>query len=532
MKIIDSNPSRPMTTLAIVHNGEEVLFDTVRLKKPATMEVERVFEFINSYLARLPIRRQEAIFNVYKRIKEIMDKVYMDSKRQTLLIAQVKELYVQIQLDEVVYHTANHLRVVVPNSIMDRYEDLEISQRKAGDDTYRKRTYLRKEYVELVDTAIALKAMIPIWGEYLSKITGESLGGTYKEIRCLELLKNTTILRSEVVRRLREYIEITVPGNKEVMSSILHGMGTTDLPDWLLAIAMVRKICVVELSSGDDSANLVSVVYSSVMNTIRSMDRKLSGSTKRLRSLDKPKSGNAFDESRDVMSIYKIKERISIGDLIDGDMYAVEYLDIARRLLGHAPDPVIVEKCVQAIGVLKEHNFTPSEDQEKIVRWLISPVISPWTIDNVTYVSLLHLIAASQIVLLHLNLPDVAVLLTAEIMLDDNGVVIGGIESRSRISKEYAAKFSDTHPYYHVKGGRTTDVVNVAHKGVDDLTKAFSRCDWKLLAPIGFNEHVTCTGAGRYIVSTNLKDQLCVMLDFITTKTVEVLVKERTEGII
>ena len=124
-------------------------------------------------MSRLHPTRQQAIFNCYAKVREAMDKIYVSFRRHSVVANAIKELYEQIQYKEIVFWAINYGDIQVPSSIMTNYESLEIAQRSS--DSYEKRTYLRKDYVELQHLAIMLKAMVPIWGEYLTKLTDDAL---------------------------------------------------------------------------------------------------------------------------------------------------------------------------------------------------------------------------------------------------------------------------------------------------------------------------------------------------------------------
>src|SRR5690606_22049939 len=89
------------------------------------------------------------------------------------------------------------------------------------------RTYLRDDYRELVIFALALRPMVPIWGEYI-RTSGDIAGNVYKEYAAMRLMINSWPSKCKPRERLLEYLENLIPRDPKNNSAIWSGLGTTE----------------------------------------------------------------------------------------------------------------------------------------------------------------------------------------------------------------------------------------------------------------------------------------------------------------
>lgn len=198
---------------------------------------------------------------------------------------------------------------------------------------YQAKTYLRDDYLELVNMAILYKPMIPIWAEYGRLLEQLSSTNSYREYQSMSLLSRSTAVNIPPLDRLRRYVDTSSLDSKTAMSAALGGIGSSELPDWLMSMVIIRKLVIIELSSYEDSSNIVSVVYHHVRNTIKSVDRKFSG---RIREKSKPR-GEDDDDNKSIVETYKIKQEISDGDLMVLSIYTEQTLVMAQQIVPEIP---------------------------------------------------------------------------------------------------------------------------------------------------------------------------------------------------
>lgn len=479
MKIIDNSyKNNPFSRIKIINGDRELTWDLTFYNNPNNITLERVFEFINGYFSTLPQTRQSAIFDIYSEIKQSIDEYIDANMLHARLTTLVRQLYQLIPLDEIRYWTNKNGDIRIPPTIKQEYTDLEISNRSQETKNYENQTYLRDDYLDLVNLAIALKPMIPIWSEYALKLTSMADVGQNKEYDAMAILSRSYIIGSEPMQQLRAFVESSIPNPKR-MSAILAGLGSSEIPDWLLSIAIVRKLVVIELSSADANSNIVGVIYRHVNNSFKSTDRKFSGNVR-----DKVKPSGAEDEdNKSFIETYKIKQEISDGDLAVLSIYTENIMNMARRIDPSVPEEYVTE--CHAFLMRADSTFhIPTENQLNLVRWVMSPALTPPSINNVNRMGLLRCIAVTQAILWHWGFPELAALIVGTETRDNFGLPSGGIESRSRIPNEYVNKFLIYYPHFSDKGAKTRDrQTNVACQAIDTMAANFIGCDWHIKAP-------------------------------------------------
>lgn len=514
MHIEDASPAgERFSALSVVHKDQSLIWTLGFYSRPQ-VDVDNVFVLLNQYFASLDGDTQARIFELYEQMRNAIDNVVDPTMLQLTLTELCGAMYRLITYEDIQAWTRRHANIPVPPSIKDRYGELDISQRHMDGVDYEKRTYLRDDYLELVNLAILLKPMVPIWSEYATLLTQVKTDNNYKEYQAMQLLRGSSAIKVQPLDRLREYIEVTVPELKNQMSAALGGLGSSELPDWLMSMVVIRKLVIADLISGEDSSNIVSVVYHHVRNTLKSLDRKFVG---RIKGKPKP-SGNEDDENKSLLETYKIKQSISDGDLMTLTVYTEQTTNLATQIYPEV-DVDTVELCRDAVNAIV--NTQPTEGQLTILRWMMSRVIPTRALDNISRKGLMSCQAATQAVLWSLGFPDLAILLTASEVRDRAGGLLGGVDSRSRIPKDFVNRFVELYPHYSESGARDRDrQSNVTCRAIDAVAKDFIKCDWRSYAPKSLNR-LSPNMSDRGIVSPppDLKVQLSQLVVWLAENT-------------
>ena len=125
--------------------------------------------------------------------------------------------------------------VHVPDGVLEEVSTLETSKSIIA------RTYVKRDYTELVILAIALRPLIPIWDEYIDRIK-DWVGSNYKEVAAMKLLHNSCIAECPPMTRLMTYIQGSIDPDAEDLSGILSGLGSMEKPEWLLSMVVVIRL--------------------------------------------------------------------------------------------------------------------------------------------------------------------------------------------------------------------------------------------------------------------------------------------------
>jgi hypothetical protein len=515
MQIVDTSSEtlRPFSVLAVKHKDQAVFFDVDSLNLPTGMTSERTLEFINAYFASQHSNIQQGIFDAYVQLEAYLKGVVDPDMLYIKLVQGVKKLYSFISYDSVRKWAIKNADIRIPPSICERYEDLEISERSQTNQNYRDRTYLRSDYLELVYMAIYLKPMIPIWAEYAKILDQAASRSTYRDYHAMGLITQTELPNIEPLHRLRRYIETSVPSDRDLATAILGGLGTAQVPDWLLSTAVIRKLILIELSSYEETSSVISVIYHNVKNAINSIGRKFSDN---VRDKPKPKGESEDDENKSFVESYKVQQQHSDGDLMALSVYTEDAYRMAEHLCPDLPKQYL-DKIMGLHGKLME--TLPSEGQMTIIRWVMAPVLPPRGLDHVSRVSLCNCRAVTQAVLWHWDFPDLALLLNAIEVRDNLGMLVGGLESRNRIPKEYVDQFMTLYPHAQERRSKDGDrKTNAACIAIDKVANDLVKCDWLVIAPQELMQHSDlCDDRGLMTTPADIRARLSQLVLQIAT---------------
>lgn len=122
-------------------------------------------------------------------------------------------------------------------------------------------TYFTEDYKDLIVFSILLKALIPIWGQYeraYRGALGKPINGRedYVLLNGVQLIKNLYVEDNPAYIKLVNYIDIN---SKKLIKevgrgySILAQLGSNEIPDYLLAHAIWKKVCIFDPRLRDKS---------------------------------------------------------------------------------------------------------------------------------------------------------------------------------------------------------------------------------------------------------------------------------------
>jgi hypothetical protein len=491
MRFIDLTlPNDPLTKIAIEHNGQQIPWDVTFYNKSKNVNFDGMFRHINDYFKTLSPQQQDTMFETYQSIKTAIKTMVDVLGLQTVLIRLVRKLYEHIEFNKLHEYvrvcTTRSIRV--PSTIKHTYAELEISERNQTENNYRSKTYLYDEYVELLTLALASRLMAPVWAEYMTTLDS-TINSNHKELHALSLLSRTGLPNTAAYVRLQEYVGTITIQQKSLTSAIIEGLGTSQMPEWLLSSVLVRKLTIVELSSqltekADDN-NVVSVVWKYVNNIIKSIDRKHTGY---IREKEVPRDDGDEPDSKSIVETYKIREALSVGDITAPSVYAEDPFRIAIDI-----DPTIPDEYIHlSSGILDDNtahiHFRPW--QFYMMSMIMDSVLSCRAPIDINRLPILSCFAAAQALLFHWGHKELALLITAKQDVDSEGRLCGGIESRNRIPNEYVEKFKRLYKYNRVQGSsRSTDrQTNVGCRSVDAFALELVLCDWRLTCDPWFIE--------------------------------------------
>lgn len=427
-----------------------------------------LFEQINAYWAQLSVEKQDNIYILFREIRRAFDEI-MDSNMLTYHIKElITILYSYHQLEDIKRWVLFKSNVFIPSVLESEY--VQNSDRPGS----REQTYLRDDYVNLVCLSLALRLMVPIWGEYIYR-TKQINGTTFKEYHAYLLLSNTELSTCEANHKLKLYIESNIP--KELpKTAIIDGVSSEDYPIWILGLITVRRVCIGDIR-GLDTTNpkLVSFLFKFISSKVKSSEGSFAGIVTDKTS--ESSSGSDEESGGSKFEGYKIRQDITIGDKA-----YLEFVmnDIVTASLKVCPelDLALLDRALVTVKALE--NTYLNIAQVTLAKWVFKTIVSPRAFAYFNKLTVLKALAATQAILWQWDYKDLSLLVTANPIPGGDSIRVTNSDM-----KKYIADLTLLYPYHKQTNNKTkSKIVNHAANAIELLVDKFTENDWMITADI------------------------------------------------
>lgn len=500
--------------VAAVHNGEEVIWsigphDKVFLDSKQKFDM---FEHINAYWHYRGPELQDQVFKTYKEIRFLFDDGHDRNQLTRRLYEVVARLVDMHDLDDIEhwisYHRSN---IVFPDTSLLK-TDYVASVDKPGT---RDQTYILSDYQKLVAMAIALRVMVPVWCDFISR-TRQEAGTNFKEYYAFRLIGESKLMASEAMRKLTTYVELATVTGKDKPASIIGGISSADFPRWILGLVVVRKVAIGDIS-GVDNNTLVTYIYHFIQQRITGVDNNFNGTAGIIRPKNFDELSPDGENNLSRLEGYKVKQEIPAGDIVALEHSVVDSFSVAYKL-EPTIDKGLVQRSLQTSSVLNRERIT--EAQILMLQWVMKPVIPTKGILYLNKATVVRLLGVCQAVLIHRGHIVLAGLCTATIgRMDNDEIYTSGVDSRARIPKEMIDEINLLFPYMKRQPGRqkTQKLSNPALTSIDEMTDLLTQFNWVLTIEDQYVKELTRNVSQRwYAIPHDIKVMLAALVLQIT----------------
>lgn len=454
------------------------------------------FREINRFLTTRTDVQQQQIFEVLGEIRELFDEIMPFNVLQGELTELVAKLYAHISLDELEFYINYKATINYPTDLKESY---------GLSDVNRSRTYLKHEYQGLVLIVLALRIMVPIWGEYMNTNDGR-VGSQFKHYRALHIMYSTPLMHSPQMTRLREYVDTNIIGSKDRSNAVLAGISTEELPEYILADLLVRGISTKSLDATPQGSSIITQVYAHVKRSVRDVVRRFHPTEEKFRGGD-----NEREDRSSQLEQYKKTQSVSIGDIEMHKFSLTQYEDLLLKI-----DPSMdLSKLAECQAVIKSRPKLVIENHNiLLVQWVIAaaPAEEPRCVPELNYLEMLGLIAATQAILWHWGFLDLALIVTSAIDREQMAMTTG---SRTQASRSTMNILNEVYPYQQTNKSPSNNK-NLAHLAVDEYEKHLRNRYLKPKVPRGLKEYYESNASSHgWLCPNDILTQLTNMLAFI-----------------
>lgn len=491
------------------HKGEELKWNIAlfeKIEKSSFPNQFDIFEQINGYWRSLDDTVQGKIFDVYRRIREVFDTVFDTAEMTRRLYVLVGELYEFHDLKAIRYwvdfKAQPPLRIPANATIKDTFEEARDSA------VTPERTYVKEEYWGLVTLAIGVRAMIPVWGEFIATTKREA-GATFKEYYAYKLLSFSGIAKSDPMERLKIYVEHVLPTDKSRAPAILGGLSSEDFPTWIIGLVVVRRLTVGDVRGVEPNSNLVTFIYKYINQKVKSHDNNFIGLVK-----DKVVEGASQEGENNLSKLegYKVKQDIPAGDIVSMGYYMQNKRAVALRI---CPDlsPELLERCSEAVKQLRTAQILPP--QMTIMQWVLKQGgLPPRGLLHLRKELVLDAMAVTTACLIHRGHTELAGLASAVAITNEEGLMLGGTDYRTRIPAPMMEQLQVLFPYTRRSGGKqkSSRQQNPAVISIDTVAEKFAENEWQLTLPTELVGQLTQNpNLRRYATPHDIKVKLATL---------------------
>lgn len=377
-----------LATIVVKHGDESIVFNEISFFKSGKKDHDGTFDELNGYLATLPDTVQQHIFDIYKQMKHVLSTVLPRDLLEPLkqLIA---ELYDCVSIDQVNAYVYNNRLAHVPASLPETNAGFPPAT-----------TYIKSEYVKLINLSILLHMAAPIIADYITRRAAVT-GKQFKESAALALFDRCNLIQTPEWIKLKEYIAAMCSKKPVPLSATLAGLSEEQFPNWMLSSIIARKLCINHVRRGDDS-HLVAQIYAYI-NYNTKLDGKFGGGV-----MQKTGRGGSEDErEKPVIENWKVKQDIYETDVIVCANGYSNPLAAAQYIEPGIPQELLIE-CFKAIPPMWNFNMTPH--QRMLMEWVHGDYIPPKAIALFDYTTCCTLVAITQAILWHRGFKELAVI--------------------------------------------------------------------------------------------------------------------------
>lgn len=428
--------SKARIVFQLTHNEEMLVFSATTYLRKTFESNPNIHDVLNRYWARMSKAQQDEIFSIYREVSEVFDSLDKSSVTAQQLTMLIGRLAVHHELSSLETYLALETGIFIPESCKESYlENLD-------DNNSREKTYTRHDYRKLLALTLFMQSISPIWGDYIDSIR-QSAGADRKSYHAMQLLRETTVLESEAVKKLTSYINAITGDRHYSFGRILNGESSEDVGYSLLSDVCVRKLAVGDIlgASEPKESNLVADVwkflYQKVFNNTDGMNEPKAKDVS-------DNSGSTDSTTRSILESYKKRTNVSSGEVQELNFATRNIYELVSAVIPSVTPELVSLATLECSELYRERVGTP---QLTISAWVLKDVVSPFTGLYVNRENVVNMVIATKIILWQRGHRYLSLLMSAYPVVGSEEMLIAPVDSRAQIPGEILDQLSFYFPY-------------------------------------------------------------------------------------
>jgi len=444
--------------------GGEVLDVSVLSLVPKNMTGDPYEPIVNNYLSTLSDTDQRRLFNIYKEVAIASESIYSAISRDYYVMLEdaLDEVVNIINLDRIYIYLDRYQHLIAyPDDIPEVFEpdpDMTITEDK---------TYLKKDYKELVGLLILLRCCVPVFVYYYTNIkptTKQSSSTRQFIFATFSLFTKSSLFESGVYLKLVTYVKAiqetfnTGSDSKFDQFVINEGLSKDDVITSIVAEILLNKLLFIDVS--DPKNKIISFIYQTINVKTKSMASR--GSMIK----GKKETSNKNIEDKSYFEDYRKSSDISMGTVAEIQYACGQFDKIIMTLnVGSYFD---IRAYEEQMTYSRDLIYAPIFNiQIHLLGWFLSKYIDPRALFYIDKNRLIELLTLTHVVTWNMGHKFVSLLLVSSINEEDTNLFMS---TRKTISKSIKEKLYTKYSYLVDEQGDIGPIEKAIETICDDIT--------------------------------------------------------------
>lgn len=481
--------------LLIKHEGQEdILCGRISSKSKGV-----IFEELNEFWATLSKEEGDELYSIYQIACEIVGPNPYDPMVGDPTLPEI----IKILLDEI--HNYDRIKpfcegAVPPENSPETYEDSKHYTEEL--------TYTRPEYAKLSVLVTRLKSLAPIvcCDELMgSDKSGSGVGIMKKTLKYANAIMATECYEGDTFQRLGLFVDHTcvkIKGdNVNLAGSIVDGIGTEELPDYLMGVAIIRGCIMSPIKV--PGKNVVKLVNYALNNELTKKIGARFHVTKE-RSFEKMTRGEEKDPG--YIDTYAAREEVPSSIPISMGVWGGNYRKV-RVPLGIETPPATIKEYINSVELNPYPQLTTTHTQ--LIKIAMYDFIIYNTVEDIKAKHLVSMIGLAQAWFVENKLNNLAKLLSSHAHLITRGRdgLVFNPNSYQPLSSDSKELLDRYYSLSYPQGGGNKNWSKPYNFTIDAIIKNIESFTWKVSASDKVLDLIGCSN-GVYIPTSDLRNEL------------------------
>lgn len=372
-------------------------------------------------------------------------------------------------MDDVLYFVRDIFKVTPPPNLKETF-DPRIESDGLGT---RIQTYIQSDYYELAAFTLPIKAVIGLLGQYLLRNT--RISQVHREYVLFRLIAEHPIATHPAAIKIREWATILMSDvtKKEDLAAITvieKQMPIAELPNYLLAVVVIKKVSISAIIKDTKERNLITRVYNYIITKLKVK----AGSNNRITSKQPLMDvDSASGDKESIMESYRMVTEITAGIEVELNWYTENMEVLIRDIhedinLAMLEDVLALNQCFRSVPVTSE--------QIIILGYIYKPILDPRSFDYIGIDGVINLLSLAFVILWQRGHREIAMMLTAKAVDNTDNCIAVNITPNIRLDSGYRAGLKKWFPYE--KQVNKTTTVSLVEESITALTNGVFKYKW------------------------------------------------------